>query len=162
MRTPVTALLLLCGFAFADTQSAVAIRNAKIVTVSGPAIAKGTVILRKGLIEAVGENVAIPADAWVVEGEGLRGASLEFFADGSMVGIVQAEGKEVTLKGRVQLEGDRFRVTTVGPAGGEEVSEPQVILELNDRRFVVQDSRGELLILERPQATGARAVGGAR
>src|SRR5262245_24234664 len=71
MRKPVTALLVLCGFAFADTQSAVAIRNAKIVTVSGPAIAKGTVILRKGLIEAVGENVPIPADAWVVEGEGL-------------------------------------------------------------------------------------------
>jgi hypothetical protein len=71
MRTLATALLLLCGYAFADTQSAVAIRNAKIVTVSGPAIAKGTVILRKGLIEAVGENVAIPADAWVVDGEGL-------------------------------------------------------------------------------------------
>jgi hypothetical protein len=71
MRTLATALLLLCGHAFADTQSAVAIRNAKIVTVSGPAIAKGTVILRKGLIEAVGENVAIPADAWVVDGEGL-------------------------------------------------------------------------------------------
>src|SRR5262247_165121 len=71
MRKPVTALLVLCGFAYADTQSAVAIRNAKIVTVSGPVIAKGTVILRKGLIEAVGENIAIPADAWVVEGEGL-------------------------------------------------------------------------------------------
>ena len=39
----------------------------------------------------------------VVEGEGLTGAALEFFADGSMVGTVQAEGKEVTLKGRVQV-----------------------------------------------------------
>ena len=48
-----------------------AIRNAKIVTVSGPVIAKGTVVVRNGLIEAVGENVAVPADAMVVEGEGL-------------------------------------------------------------------------------------------
>jgi len=48
-----------------------AIRNARIVTVSGPVIAKGTVVVRKGLIEAVGENVAVPADAWIVEGDGL-------------------------------------------------------------------------------------------
>jgi hypothetical protein len=48
-----------------------AIRNARIVTVSGPVIAKGTVVIRKGLIEAVGENAAVPADAWVVEGDGL-------------------------------------------------------------------------------------------
>src|SRR5262249_28143154 len=45
--------------------------NAKIVTVSGPLIAKGTVVVRNGLIESVGENAAIPADAWIVEGEGL-------------------------------------------------------------------------------------------
>ena len=37
-----------------------AIRNAKIVTVSGPVIAKGTVVVRNGLIEAVGENAAVP------------------------------------------------------------------------------------------------------
>ena len=48
-----------------------AIVNAKIVTVSGPTIARGTVLVRNGLIEAVGENVAVPADAWVVAGEGL-------------------------------------------------------------------------------------------
>ena len=48
-----------------------AIRNARIVTVSGPVIAKGTVVVRKGLIEAVGENVAVPPDAWIVEGDGL-------------------------------------------------------------------------------------------
>ncbi len=48
-----------------------AIRNAKIVTVSGPVIAKGTVVVRNGLIEAVGENVAVPDDAFIVEGDGL-------------------------------------------------------------------------------------------
>src|ERR1051325_3636881 len=71
MRKPVTALLLFCACAFAEAPSTMAIRNAKIVTVSGPVIAKGTVVVRNGLIEAVGENVAVPADAWVVEGEGL-------------------------------------------------------------------------------------------
>src|SRR5215472_8714969 len=71
MKKLVTALLLFGAFAWAESPQAVAIRNAKIVTVSGPTIAKGTVVLRDGLIEAVGENVPVPADAWVVEGEGL-------------------------------------------------------------------------------------------
>ena len=48
-----------------------AIRNAKIVTVSGPTLAKGTVVVRNGLIEAVGENVAVPPDATVVDGDGM-------------------------------------------------------------------------------------------
>ena len=71
MKTLVTALLLCCGLALAQSHPAVAIRNAKIVTVSGPVINKGTVVVRNGLIEAVGENVAVPADAMLVEGEGL-------------------------------------------------------------------------------------------
>ncbi len=71
MKKLVTALLLCCGLALAQSHPAVAIRNAKIVTVSGPVINKGTVVVRNGLIEAVGENVAVPADAMLVEGEGL-------------------------------------------------------------------------------------------
>lgn len=65
------SLVWCCGTALADVPSTVAIRNAKIVTVSGPVIARGTVVIRKGLIEAVGENVAVPPDAWVVDGEGM-------------------------------------------------------------------------------------------
>src|ERR1700761_9250590 len=71
MKKLVAAFVFLAAYAFADTPSAVAIRNAKIVTVSGATIAKGTVVLRKGLIEAVGESVPVPADAWVVDGEGM-------------------------------------------------------------------------------------------
>ena len=56
---------------FAEAPTAIAIHNARIVPVSGPAIARGTVILRNGLIESVGANVTIPADAWILEGDGL-------------------------------------------------------------------------------------------
>ena len=66
-----TAAVLVTAMAFAETPSAVAIRNARIVTVTGPVIAKGTIVLRNGLIADVGENVSVPADAWIVEGEGL-------------------------------------------------------------------------------------------
>jgi hypothetical protein len=71
MRKIITALLLCCAFALAQQHPAIAIRNARIVTVSGPVIAKGTVVVRNGLIEAVGDNVAAPSDAMVVDGEGL-------------------------------------------------------------------------------------------
>ena len=48
-----------------------AIRGAKIVPVSGAAIASGNIVLRGGLIEAVGANAAIPNDAIVIDGTGL-------------------------------------------------------------------------------------------
>lgn len=47
-----------------------AITNAQIVTVSGPTI-KGTIVVRDGLIEAVGETAKIPADARLIDGTGL-------------------------------------------------------------------------------------------
>jgi imidazolonepropionase-like amidohydrolase len=50
---------------------AVAIKDARIVTVSGPVLEKGTVIIRKGLIESVAANAAIPEDAQVVDGTGM-------------------------------------------------------------------------------------------
>src|SRR5262245_56096030 len=73
MRHRLLAACLLTGacLAVGETPSIVAIKNAKIVPVAGPAIAKGTVVIRNGLIEAVGAGVTEPADAWVVDGEGL-------------------------------------------------------------------------------------------
>jgi hypothetical protein len=71
MKKLLVLSFLWCACALAEAPSTVAIHNAKIVTVSGPVIAKGTVILKNGLIEAVGENVAVPPDAWVVDGEGM-------------------------------------------------------------------------------------------
>jgi len=48
-----------------------AIRGAKVVPVSGPPIENGTVVLSRGIIAAVGKDVAIPPEAWVIEGKGL-------------------------------------------------------------------------------------------
>jgi len=52
-------------------RGAFAIRNARIVTVSGPDIENGTVIIRDGKIEAVGANVSVPAGAQTIDGHGL-------------------------------------------------------------------------------------------
>ena len=48
-----------------------AITNARIVTVTGQTIEKGTVVVRNGLIAAVGTNVSAPADARVIDATGL-------------------------------------------------------------------------------------------
>ena len=71
MQKILSALALASSFAIAQPPSGIAIRNARIVPVSGPVIQKGSVVLRNGLIAAVGENISIPADAWIIEGEGL-------------------------------------------------------------------------------------------
>jgi imidazolonepropionase-like amidohydrolase len=48
-----------------------AVKNARIVPVSGPVIENGTVVIAKGLIESVGTDVAIPPEAWVIDGKSL-------------------------------------------------------------------------------------------
>jgi len=48
-----------------------AIRNARIVTVTGPDIENGTVVIRDGKIEAVGASVNVPAGAQTIDGSGL-------------------------------------------------------------------------------------------
>jgi imidazolonepropionase-like amidohydrolase len=54
----------------ADAPRPVAIRGARIVTVSGPVIENGTIVLSGGKIVAVGENAAIPGVAEVIDGTG--------------------------------------------------------------------------------------------
>jgi len=48
-----------------------AIQNVRIVTGTGAVIENGTVVVANGLIEAVGQGVSVPADAWPIDGSGL-------------------------------------------------------------------------------------------
>jgi imidazolonepropionase-like amidohydrolase len=48
-----------------------AIKDAKIVTVTGAVIARGTVHIKDGKIVAVGEKVTVPSSAKIVDGRGL-------------------------------------------------------------------------------------------
>ncbi|MBL8203968.1 MAG: amidohydrolase family protein [Blastocatellia bacterium] len=54
-----------------DMTAVYAIRNAKIVTVTGATIEKGTVIIRDGKIADVGANVSVPSNAKVIDATGL-------------------------------------------------------------------------------------------
>jgi imidazolonepropionase-like amidohydrolase len=48
-----------------------AITNARIITVSGPSIESGTVVVRNSIIESVGTGISVPADARVIDAKGL-------------------------------------------------------------------------------------------
>jgi imidazolonepropionase-like amidohydrolase len=73
----VSLSLLSASLAHAQQRSAAlgidtyAITNARIVTVSGATIDRGTVVVRDGLIAAVGANVNAPPDARLIDGTGL-------------------------------------------------------------------------------------------
>src|SRR5580698_4171492 len=48
-----------------------AIRGAKIVPVSGSPVENATIVMAHGVITAIGKDIAIPPDAWIIEGKGL-------------------------------------------------------------------------------------------
>lgn len=54
-----------------DTTAVYAIRNAKIVTVTGATIEKGTLLIRDGKIAEVGATVSVPGQAKVIDATGL-------------------------------------------------------------------------------------------
>lgn len=54
-----------------NVPSTYAITNARLVLVHAPVIEKGTIVIRDGLIAAIGANVAAPADARIIDGTGL-------------------------------------------------------------------------------------------
>ncbi len=48
-----------------------AVKDTKIMTLTGPPVEKGTLVIRNGLIEACGVNISIPQDAEVIDGSKL-------------------------------------------------------------------------------------------
>jgi len=55
----------------AQSSESIAIRNVRIVTVTGPVIDNGTVVIANGKIAAVGANATAAAGAKVIDGKGL-------------------------------------------------------------------------------------------
>jgi imidazolonepropionase-like amidohydrolase len=54
-----------------DEPRSFAIRGAKVVPVAGPPLENATVVIVRGIITAIGKDVAIPPEAWVTDGKGL-------------------------------------------------------------------------------------------
>lgn len=70
-KTIFACLAIISLFSISIFAQSYAITNARIVTVSGAEIPKGTVVIRDGLITDVGASARIPVDAKVFDGNGL-------------------------------------------------------------------------------------------
>jgi imidazolonepropionase-like amidohydrolase len=57
--------------ALAEKQPVYALVGGRIVSVSGPTLESGTLVLRDGVIQSVGADVPVPADARVIDAKGL-------------------------------------------------------------------------------------------
>src|SRR5580704_16369921 len=79
-----------------------AIRGAKIVPVSGPPLENATVVMARGVITAIGKDVAIPPDAWIIEGKGLTvyPGLFDSFTDVGLPATAPAPGGEAGAGGR--------------------------------------------------------------
>jgi imidazolonepropionase-like amidohydrolase len=69
--TVLSALVALPFVLRADAPNVYAIRGARIITAAGAPIDSGTVVVRRGVIDAVGPSVAVPPEAAVIEGTGM-------------------------------------------------------------------------------------------
>jgi imidazolonepropionase-like amidohydrolase len=88
---------------FAPAQSGagkvVAITNVRIVPVVGAEVPNGTIVVKDGLIAAIGADVAVPAGAEVVDGAGLR-AYPGMIDSYSSLGLVEISGVAATVDNR--------------------------------------------------------------
>jgi imidazolonepropionase-like amidohydrolase len=66
----------------------IAITNARLLTAAGPAIERGTIVIRDGRIAAVGVDVAVPAGARVIDGAG-KVVTPGFIESATQIGIVE-------------------------------------------------------------------------
>jgi imidazolonepropionase-like amidohydrolase len=73
------------------TGPAIAITNARILPVSGPAIDRGTVLIRGGKIAAAGAGVPVPAGARVIDAAG-KTITPGLIESATQIGIVEIQG----------------------------------------------------------------------
>jgi imidazolonepropionase-like amidohydrolase len=79
LRFALGAIAALCAALLGSAPSAAqggepqyfAIRGATVVPVSGPRLENATIIISRGVINAVSKDATIPDEAWVIEGKGL-------------------------------------------------------------------------------------------
>ena len=135
----------------------IAITNARIHTMAGPVIERGTVVMRDGRIDAVGANVMAPAGARVIDAAG-RDVTPGFLDSATSLGIVEIGA--VTGTNDVATTADRITAAfSVVDAINPEASTIPVTRVAGITRAVVVPGNGSSLIAGRSALID---LGGAR
>jgi imidazolonepropionase-like amidohydrolase len=124
-----------------------AIRGAKVVPVSGPPVENATIVISRGLITAVGKDIAIPLEAWVIEGKGLivYPGLVDSFTDVGIPAAPTAGGEGGPPRTQERARGPEDRpFSTPWRSAADEVS-------LSDKRIETWRSGGFTTVVSAPK-----------
>jgi len=124
-----------------------AIRGAKVVPVSGPPMENATIVVSRGLITAVGKDIAIPPEAWVVEGKGLTvyPGLIDSFTDVGLPAAPPASGEGGPRGSQERARGPEDRpYSTPWRSAADEAS-------LSDKRIETWRSAGFTTVVSSPK-----------
>jgi len=124
-----------------------AIRGAKVVPVSGPPIENATIVISRGLITAIGKDVAVPPEAWVVDGKGLivYPGLFDSFTDVGIPSVPPAGGEGGPRRSQESARGPEDRPgSTAWRSVADEVS-------LSDKRIETWRSAGFTTVVSAPK-----------
>jgi imidazolonepropionase-like amidohydrolase len=126
-----------------------AIRGPKVVPVSGPPIENATVVISRGIITAVGKDVTIPPEAWVIDGKGLivYPGLIDSFTDVGIPAAAPAAGEAAGPRRPQELaRGPQDRPnSTPWRSAADEVS-------LSDKRIETWRAAGFTTVVSAPKA----------
>jgi hypothetical protein len=160
LLAPAFAVTLFTLLAFAPQMRAqggepqyFAIRGAKIVPVSGPPLENATVVMAHGVITAIGKDVTIPPDAWIIEGKGLTvyPGLFDSFTDVGLPsaapapgGATESGGRRTAPTGEVSRGPEDRPGTTPWRSAADEVS-------LSDKRIESWRNSGFTTVVSAPK-----------
>jgi uncharacterized protein (TIGR03066 family) len=88
---------------------------------------------------------------WVVTEGPQEGATFDFKRNGTMVGKVNAAGREAILDARIRVEDKKIYSTTTNPQTGKDDTAVLTIRTLTARELIVEDSQGKVLKMRRAE-----------
>jgi imidazolonepropionase-like amidohydrolase len=124
-----------------------AIRGATVVPVSGPRVENGTIVVSRGLITAIGKDIAIPPEAWVIDGKGLTvyPGLVDSFTDVGLPVAPAASGEGGPRRTQEGARGPEDRpFSTPWRSAADEVS-------LSDKRIETWRSGGFTTVVSAPK-----------
>jgi imidazolonepropionase-like amidohydrolase len=124
-----------------------AIRGAKVVPVSGLPIENATILISRGLITAIGKDLAVPPEAWVIDGKGLTvyPGLVDSFTDVGIPAAPAASGEGGPRGSQERARGPEDRpYSTPWRSGADEVS-------LSDKRIETWRSGGFTTVVSAPK-----------
>jgi imidazolonepropionase-like amidohydrolase len=124
-----------------------AIRGAKVVPVSGPPVENATILISRGLITATGKDLAVPPEAWVIDGKGLTAypGLVDSFTDVGIPATPAASGEGGPRSSQERARGPEDRpYSTPWRSGADEVS-------LSDKRIETWRSGGFTTVVSAPK-----------